>query len=191
MFMNWISPVMAADPATFFAALGGAFVALAVFFVIWLVLNAIFIHIAAHVMGFNASMGTAMRAVLWQVVFGFLLAIIFGVVSAVIPAVALVAPIVVQWFGAALGIRQAYSVEFFRALIAAFLSGLFAWVAIVAVVIVVMILMGISLQQMREKIEKEKQPTTSAEWFDSRVRTESGAGGLTRSAHARYLLLPA
>jgi len=189
--INLFSPLAAqADAATVFAALGGAFFAVAILFLVWLVLSAFFIHLAAHVMGFPASMGTAMRAVLWQVVFCFILAIVFGLASAVFPPAALVAPIFIQWVGATLGIRQAYRVEFFRALIAAFLSGLFAWVAIVLLAIVVMLLMGASLQQMRDKIEAEKQPTTSVEWFDGRGN-RGGAGDVTHSMPARYLLLQA
>lgn len=201
LVMNLSTLIAAADPATFFAVLGGTVFGVVAIFLLWLVVMAFFIHLAAHVMGFPAGLGTAMRAVLWQILFIFLFGIAFGLASAVLPPVALVAPFLIQWLGAAFGIKQAYHIEFFRALIAAFLSGLIAWVAIVIIAIVAMILMGASLQQMRDKMEQEKaeKPTTSVEWNDAREISRAwqvayykpvraGVGETTRSTPVHYLL---
>lgn len=192
LMQNTFAPLMAqaADPVSPAAALGGVMIFLGVAFLLAVVFSAIFIHLAAKLLGFSQTFGTAMFAVLWQMLFGVVLFVVLAMSTAIVPALAAFAPFT-QWLGATLGIRQAYNTTFFRALAAAFLSGILTVVAVVVMLVVLALAAGLSMKQIQDEINKRKEPTTSVEANIRRSDGGSGEGALKRSTPARCLSLQA
>lgn len=186
---NLFAPIMAqgVDPASAVATLGGVMLVLGLAFLFAIIFSAIFIHLASKLLSFSQTFGTAMIAVLWQMLFSVVLFVLLVVGSVIIPALAMLAPFT-HWASATLGIRQAYNTSFLRALAAAFLSAVLTVVALFVMLFVLLIATGVTWKQLQDQINKPKEPTTTVEWLRG---DGSGAGEFTRSTPVRYLSHPA
>jgi succinate dehydrogenase hydrophobic anchor subunit len=156
--LSAIQPILATAPATQGLAAGAALLFFCLFVFLSLVFSALFIHVAAGIMGIarGYTFGTAIKAVLWQILYVIVLSVLLVIVATVLPPIAVAAPLL-PWFAATFGIQQAYAAPFFTSLVTAVISVLLVYALLFLCAFAIAFGFGLSLTQMLQDMQR-RQP---------------------------------
>lgn len=148
----------AAEPVSAGAALGAGLLILILGLLIYLCISGLFIHVAAGITSLGGNFGRAVAAVLWQILFTIIFAILLGMLSAVLLPLAPIAPFLANWMAVTLGIKQAYSCDFGKALLTGILAWLLAMVSIVVLGFILVVAGLFSLKDLPTQLQPEAMP---------------------------------